>query len=263
VDEVEPAATDASQQPVVIAIDGPSGSGKSSTAKEVAARLGALYVDTGAMYRAVTWWVLNQGIDTGNAQEIGAALRQLGADTKAGGPVELSTDPSDVTVRIAGNDVTLAIREPSVGAAVSAVSSVAEVRGILVAQQRACVHAAQAAGQGVVMEGRDIGTVVLPDADVKIFLTADVDARARRRSDEDAMRGTPVSGDTKTSVAATRDHLEHRDRVDSSRDSSPLRPAGDAVTIDSTQLTLMEVVERVITLVDATMGRNSDLPERG
>lgn len=230
----------------VIAIDGPSGSGKSSTAKGVATHLEAIYVDTGAMYRAVTWRVLQEGIDVGAAQKIADAVQSWSADSLNGTVVELSTDPAAPRVAIGGIDVTEAIREPDVGAAVSAVSAVPQVRETLITAQRALVVQAQQNQRSIVMEGRDIGTVVLPEADVKIFLTADVEVRALRRSREDAQRGTSLTAEPEAAVSATHEHLLRRDQKDSTRAVSPLRAADDAITIDATHLTLEQVIDAVL-----------------
>lgn len=229
---------------VRIAIDGPSGSGKSSTSRGVARRLGLRYVDTGAMYRAMTWWILQEGIDPGDQASV--ALRC--ADVA----LSVTDDPDDPRVLVDGRDVTDEIRGSDVGAAVSRVSSVPEVRTRLVALQRALVSSAAAEGCGVVMEGRDIGTVVMPDADLKIFLTADAQARAQRRATEEAGGFVqPLDGAV---VAATEEHLRSRDALDSTRSVSPLQPAQDAVGIDGTHLTLDEVIDRVVALAPESSG---------
>ena len=222
---------------VIIAIDGPSGSGKSSTSRLVASRLGARYVDTGAMYRAMTWWMLRAGVDPDVPSAIAA---------RCGEPIiEVSDDPDDPRISVDGADVSAEIRAAEVGEAVSRVSAVPEVRSRLVAIQRAIVEAARERGHGVVMEGRDIGTVVLPDADLKIFLTADAGARAQRRAREQAGSGD-VDG---AAVRATEEHLLSRDAIDSTRAVSPLQAADDAVRLDGTSLTLDEVVAQVLARV--------------
>lgn len=219
---------------LIIAVDGPSGSGKSSTSRQVAIRLGARYVDTGAMYRAMTWWMLREGIDPDDPSAVA---------TRCGEPViELRDDPHDPHVSVDGIDVSAEIRGAEVGAAVSRVSAVPEVRARLVAIQRALVAGARERGEGVVVEGRDIGTVVLPDADLKVFLTADAAARAERRAREQAGDG-PVDGDA---VRATEEHLLSRDAIDSTRAVSPLAAADDAVHIDGTYLSLDEVVDEIV-----------------
>ncbi|CAL9563683.1 Cytidylate kinase [Streptomyces sp. enrichment culture] len=216
-------------QPVIVAIDGPSGTGKSSTSKAVAAQLGLSYLDTGAQYRAITWWMVTNGIDTADPHAVAAA---------AGKPDIVSgTDPAAPTITVDGVDVSGPIRTQEVTSKVSAVSAVPEVRTRITELQRAI---AASAVTGIVVEGRDIGTTVLPDADLKIFLTASPEARAARRSGE--LEGADV--------AATREALIKRDQADSSRKTSPLAKADDAVEVDTTDLTLPEVVECVVTLVE-------------
>lgn len=221
----------------VVAIDGPSGSGKSSVSKGVARALGLDYLDTGAMYRAMTWWVLQRGVDLDDADGI-AAL--------AGLPViDSTTDPDAPGIAVDGVDVAQAIRGPAVTAAVSAVSAVPQVRRRLVERQRDEVERSRASGRGMVVEGRDIGTVVLPDADLKVYLTADVRIRAQRRAAQDAGLAHGTSG-----VGATQDDLARRDAHDSSRASSPLQMATDAVEVDATFLTLQETIDTVVGLVE-------------
>jgi cytidylate kinase len=221
---------------VVVAIDGPSGTGKSSTSRAVAVKLGLRYLDTGAMYRAMTWWMLSNGIDPADAAAVATA---------AGKPVVVSgTDPQAPTITVDGVDASGPIRTQEVTAAVSAVSAVPEVRARLVELQRAV---AAAADGGIVVEGRDIGTTVLPDATVKIFLTASPEARAARRSGE-------LKGEQAVGVEATREALVRRDAADSSRKTSPLAKADDAIEIDTTELTLEQVVESVVTLVERARG---------
>ncbi|MFG2943095.1 (d)CMP kinase [Streptomyces sp. NPDC048282] len=216
-------------QPVIVAIDGPAGTGKSSTSKAVAAQLGLSYLDTGAQYRAMTWWMVTNGIDVADPSEIAAA---------AGKPEIISgTDPADPTITVDGTDVAGPIRTQEVSGAVSAVSAVPEVRARITELQRSL---AASAGVGIVVEGRDIGTTVLPDADLKIFLTASPEARAARRSGE--LKGADVN--------ATREALIKRDAADSTRKASPLAKADDAVEVDTTELTLAQVVECVVTLVE-------------
>lgn len=216
----------------IIAIDGPSGSGKSSTSRGVAERLGLRYIDTGAMYRAMTWWVLANGIDVDDPAALAA---------RCGEPViELRDDPADPGVSVDGRDVSLDIREGPVADAVSRVAAVPQVRERLVVSQRSMVDDAVAAGSGVVMEGRDIGTVVLPDADLKIYLTADVEARAARRALEESER----SGEG--SVTSVQANLQSRDALDTTRTVSPLQQAADAIAIDGTHLSLDEVIDAVI-----------------
>ncbi|MDX6353655.1 MAG: CMP/dCMP kinase [Streptomyces sp.] len=215
--------------PVIVAIDGPSGTGKSSTSRAVAAELGLSYLDTGAQYRAITWWMLSHGVDVND---------QVAVADSVGKPVIVSgTDPAAPAITVDGVDAGGPIRTQEVTAAVSAVSAVPEVRTRMVEYQRATAAAATA---GIVVEGRDIGTTVLPDATVKIFLTASAEARAARRSGE--LNGT-------LSVADTQAALIRRDAADSGRKTSPLAKADDAVEVDTTQLTLEQVIERVVALV--------------
>jgi len=211
----------------VIAIDGTSGSGKSSTSRGVAERLGLRYLDTGAMFRAMTWWMLEHGVNVEDPRAVGSY---------AGAPEIVSgTDPRRPAIVVGGRDVATAIRSDEVNAAVSPVSAVPEVRARLLDLQRAVMG-----DGGIVVEGRDIGSVVAPDAEVKIYLTADPAARARRRALEEG--GADVS--------ATEESLLNRDRIDSGRATAPLVMAEGAVHIDSTDLTLDEVIDRVVALVE-------------
>ncbi|MFD3552513.1 (d)CMP kinase [Streptomyces goshikiensis] len=217
---------------VIVAIDGPSGTGKSSTSKAVAAKLGLRYLDTGAQYRAITWWMITNGVDTEDPHAIAVA---------AGKPAIVSgTDPSAPTITVDGLDAAGPIRTQEVTSKVSAVSAVPEVRTRITELQRTI--AAEADG-GIVVEGRDIGTTVLPDADLKVFLTASAEARAARRSGE-------LKGKEATDLAATKEALIKRDAADSGRKTSPLAKAGDAVEVDTTELTLDQVIECVVTLVE-------------
>ncbi|MEU7577383.1 (d)CMP kinase [Streptomyces sp. NPDC041068] len=222
-------ATNAAPAAVIVAIDGPSGTGKSSTSKAVAAQLGLSYLDTGAQYRAITWWMVHNGIDLTDPGAIAAA---------AGKPEIVSgTDPSAPTITVDGTDVAGPIRTTDVTSKVSAVSAVPEVRTRITELQRSIAESAE---KGIVVEGRDIGTTVLPDADLKVFLTASPEARAARRSGE--LKGADVK--------ATQEALVKRDQADSSRKTSPLAKAGDAVEVDTTELTLQQVIECVVTLVE-------------
>jgi cytidylate kinase len=218
-----------------VTLDGPSGTGKSSVARAVAARLGAAYLDTGAMYRAATVAVLDAGVDP----EDGAAVARVVAGTR----IEVGTTAGIELVRVDGVDVAVRIRGAEVTRAVSAVSAVPAVRRQLVDQQRALVAAADA----VVVEGRDIGTVVLPDATCKIYLTAAPEARAERRAGQLGV-GDPAE------IAAIAADLRRRDTYDSSRADSPLRPAADAVVVDSTELDRDQVVDRVVELARESVG---------
>ncbi len=217
----------------MIAVDGPSGSGKSSAARGAARVLGLRYLDTGAMYRALTWWMLRAGVDVADPADVAA---------NAGGPViETGTDPETPWVAVDGTDVTVPIRTREVTNAVSAVSAVPAVRARLAALQRAIIADAHASGCGIVLEGRDIGTVVAPDAQVKVFLTASETARARRRARD-------LAADPAATVALTRDELARRDCLDSTRAVSPLLKAADAVEIDTTQIGLDEVIAQIVDL---------------
>ena len=220
--------------PLIIAIDGPSGSGKSSTSRGVAERLGLRYVDTGAMYRAIAWWMLENGVDVDDPQAVAEHCDRP--------DLRLETDPADPRIFVDGRDVSVNIRQPDVAGAVSKVAAVAEVRTRLVQEQRAMVRECLTGDVGVVMEGRDIGTVVLPDADLKVYLTADAEARAQRRALETG------SGDAEQVISAAA-NLADRDHRDSTRAASPLQAASDAVHIDGTHLTLDQVIAAVIDLV--------------
>jgi CMP/dCMP kinase len=214
---------------VIVAIDGPSGTGKSSTSKAVAAALGLSYLDTGAQYRAITWWMISNGVDV---EDTGAVATAAAKPTLVSG-----TDPGDPTITVDGVDASGPIRTQEVTDRVSAVSAVPEVRTRVTELQRSIAAVAQ---KGIVVEGRDIGTTVLPDADVKIFLTASPEARAARRSGE--LKGADVT--------TTREALIKRDAADSGRKTSPLAKADDAIEVDTTELTLQQVIECVVTLVE-------------
>ena len=215
---------------LVIAIDGPSGSGKSSAARAVASRLGLRYLDTGAMYRAVTWWMLEHGIDVDARDDVADA---------AGKPQLTSiTDPEAPAIAADGRDVSGPIRTREVSNAVSAVSAVPAVRDRLVALQREIIGAG-----GIVVEGRDIGTVVAPDAQVKIFLTGSAQARANRRAAE-----------LDVTLETTHLEMQRRDTLDSSRAASPLTKAADADEIDTTPYTLDEVIEIILAMVKERAG---------
>jgi cytidylate kinase len=213
---------------LVVAVDGPSGSGKSTVSRRLAERLGARYLDTGAMYRAVTWAVLRAGVDPRDAESVA----KVAADIQ----VAVGTDPERANTTVDGEPVDIEIRGPAVTAVVSAVAAVPEVRRLLVAQQRKII----AATARIVVEGRDIGTVVAPDADLKVYLTASHDERARRRSAEDA-----------ADLDATAADLARRDRYDSTRAADPLRRAPDAVVLDTTELGIDEVVTRLVSMLGA------------
>lgn len=215
-----------------VAIDGPSGAGKSTIAKIVARELGYLYLDTGAMYRAVTLAALRCGLDFNDGAAVSALAESLCIDLAPAAPGR-----HDPTVMVNGEPVTDQIRGPEVGRFVSLTASIPGVRRALVRRQR------QIAGEGgAVLDGRDIGTAVLPDAEVKVFLTASLDERARRRLKEQLGRGFGVTFDE------VRKELAERDRIDSSRAVDPLRQASDAVLVDSTGMTIEEVAGKVLEL---------------
>lgn len=216
---------------VVIAIDGPAGTGKSTVSRGLARELDARYLDTGAMYRIATLAMLRAGVDLEDPHAIGAA---------AGVSISLGYDPDVEAVFLDGEDVSAQIRGEDVTRAVSAVSAVPEVRAHMVRLQQEL-----AAGEGsVVVEGRDIGTVVLPEADVKIFLTASAETRARRRNAQNVAAG--LADDYETVLADVR----RRDYLDSTRAVSPLRPAADAVIVDTSAMTQDEVIAHLRDLVE-------------
>ena len=219
----------------VVAIDGPSGSGKSSTSRGVADRLGLRYLDTGAMYRAITWWMLRQDVDVHDPAAVAARVEE---------PEILSgTDPLGPTILVDGVDVGLAIRSDEVNAAVSPVAAVPAVRRRLLDLQHEIIGAG-----GIVVEGRDIGSVVAPDADVKVFLTADAAARAHRRALEEGG----------ADIEATRESLLARDEIDTGRTASPLVMADGAVPVDGTAYSLEDVVDLVVSLVETAAGLNRE-----
>lgn len=226
--------SDANDRTVIVAIDGPAGTGKSSVSRGLARALGARYLDTGAMYRLVTLAVLRSGIDLNDAD----AVAELDV------PLSVGYDPDEDRAFLAGEDVTAQIRGDAVTRAVSAVSAVPAVRTRLVQLQR---ELALGAGS-VVVEGRDIGTVVLPDADVKIFLTASAETRARRRNDQNVAAGLEDNFDAVLADVLRRDHL------DSTRVVSPLRAAEDALVVDTSEMTETEVVAHLLDLVHQSSG---------
>lgn len=216
---------------MIIAIDGPAGAGKSTVARRVAGRLGLGYLDTGAMYRAITWLARERGLAVGDGAGIGELARTH--------PVEVLPGGDGGRIRIDGRDVTAAIRAPDIAADVSEVSAHAAVREAVVAQQRTLL-----ADGDWVAEGRDVGSTVCPGADLKVFLTASLDERARRRRDELAGRGHDLG------IERVRDQVSRRDRIDSEREVSPLRVPDGAVLVDSSRLGADEVVERVVRLAE-------------
>ncbi|GAB2646684.1 (d)CMP kinase [Saccharopolyspora gloriosae] len=221
----------------VVALDGPSGTGKSTVARKLAAALSASYLDTGAMYRAVTLAVLRAEVSVADE----AAVAEVAASAL---PV-MGTNPLLPTVTLAGEDIGQEIRGAAVTGAVSAVSAVARVRELLVDEQRRLIREALGEPGGVVVEGRDIGTVVAREAELKVYLTASSQARARRRSDQDSAAGRV------SDLESTHADVQRRDAFDSGRAVSPLRMADDAVELDTTELDVAGVLEQLRTLVDA------------
>ena len=214
---------------LVIAVDGTSGSGKSSTSRGVADRLGMRYLDTGAMYRAMTWWMLEHAVDVHDASAVAA---------RVGDPrIDSGTDPLHPTITLDGVDVAAEIRSDVVNAHVSPVATVPEVRARLIALQRDVIERALD-GAGIVVEGRDIGTAVWPQADLKLYVTADPSARAARRAQEEGG----------SDAAAVRASLESRDRIDSTKGGLAV-PDG-AVHLDTTPYSLAEVIDQVVDLVE-------------
>ena len=217
---------------MIVAIDGPAGAGKSTVARAVARRLGLAYLDTGAMYRGLTWLALQRDVDPSD----GPALAALARDV----PMTIEPTGDGDRVRVDGQDVTEAIRLPEVSGRVSEVSAHPGVRDEMVAAQRALLSRG-----GWVSDGRDVGTVVCPGADLKVFLTANLEERAHRRRVELARRG--VEADEATVI----EDVRRRDHLDTTRDTSPLRVAPGAVVIDSSEMQADEVVEQVVRLVEA------------
>lgn len=233
---------------MIVAIDGPSGSGKSSIARAIAGRCGLTFLDTGAMYRSVAAECLRLGVDVQDPEAVFGVARSCEiAFGEAGGRQ---------TVAVNGRDVTDEIRTPEVERAVSPVSAVPAVREVMVGLQRKVGE-----GADVVAEGRDIGTVVYPAADVKVFLTASPEARARRRAVQrmggNLAQGAPAEVDAEEERKILED-LKRRDDYDSSREASPLRPAEDAVVIDSSDLTFEQVIDRICGLSDELASRRKD-----
>jgi cytidylate kinase len=223
---------------LVIAIDGPAASGKSTTARLVAERLGYVHIDTGAMYRAVTLKVLRAGLSPEDREAIAALLNTT--------RVELRNMGGALRIFLDGVDVTGPIRTQEVTRAVSAVSRLREVRTAMVREQRA-----MGKDGGIVLEGRDIGTVVFPDADLKFFIIAGIEARALRRQRELQEKGT------RADLEELKREIAERDRLDSSRAESPLRKAEGAIEIDTSNLSIEEQVNQVVTIARERMGENS------
>jgi len=225
--------------PLVIALDGPSGSGKSSVSRQVAGRLGLAYLDTGAMYRAATWWCVRNEVDLADQSAVAALVAAM--------PLDIGVDPAGPTVHVDGVDIAEAIRDSAISTAVSAVATNLDVRAELRRRQREIIDVERTAGfsggSGVVAEGRDITTVVAPDADVRVLLTASEEARLARRS-------LDVHGDADaSSVEATRDQVVRRDRDDSTV-SQFLVAADGVVTVDSSDLDFEQTVQAVLEVVE-------------
>jgi cytidylate kinase len=216
---------------IIIAIDGYSSCGKSTLAKELAAKLRYIYIDSGAMYRAVTLFLLRAGIKVEETEKVNQALQQI----------NIRFNDANRTI-LNGEDVEKEIRKMKVSSYVSEVAAVPEVRRALVSQQQEMGQ-----GKGIVMDGRDIGTVVFPDAELKIFLTASQEERTRRRYEELRQKGLQIT------TQQVRDNLQHRDHIDSTREDSPLRKAEDAVIIDNTHLTREAQLQQVYELAQAAI----------
>jgi len=222
-------------RPINIAIDGPAGAGKSTIARLVADRLGFIYVDTGAMYRAVTWKAQQLGLRPDETDKIAEAAYAM--------TIELKPGPNGQMVFVDGQDVTEDIRSTEVTRQVSEVSSIGRVRELLAGKQKE-----MAAAKGVVMDGRDIGTHVLPDAELKIFMTADVRERALRRLRELSPKDASIT------LEQLEQDIQRRDTYDAERPISPLAKAPDAVLLDSTGMGVDEVVERIMNLCESKTG---------
>ncbi|HEV7860792.1 MAG TPA: (d)CMP kinase [Pyrinomonadaceae bacterium] len=215
---------------MIIAIDGPSGAGKSTLGRMIARTLNLLYLDTGAMYRAAALAVLRAGVSTKDAAAVALVTARAN--------INLAGDPDSLRVTLDGRDVSDEIRTEEVSQSASVISTIPEVRRTLVQRQREI-----GAQGGVVLDGRDIGTVVFPDADLKFFLTAEPEARAQRRYDEERARARDVT------FEQTLDDINQRDRRDSTRETSPLAIADDAIVLDSTELSIEEVYERMMNII--------------
>lgn len=216
---------------MIIAVDGPSGAGKSTLGKMLAKKLGLLYLDTGAMYRAVAFAVLQQNVDEDENKIIEIAQNSN---------IELIGEPENLQVLLNGKDISSLIRTNEVGQMASIVSTISEVRRILVRRQQELGNS----GTGCVLDGRDIGTVVFPNADVKFFLTATPEARARRRYEEDLQRGLNVT------YEKTLEEINLRDERDKTRADSPLTVADDAVLVETSNLNLDEVFAKMISIIE-------------
>jgi len=216
---------------LVIAMDGPAGSGKSTAARRVAADLGLRYLDTGAMYRALTWWLRERGVDPTDTAAVVTHMSEP--------RIRIGTDPAAPSITVDGQDVAGPIRTREVSNTVSIVAAIPQVRALLIAMQRDIIAAA-ATHEGIVAEGRDIGTVVAPDAAIKVFLTATEDVRAQRRSAD-------LVADPAATVEATKREQARRDR----RDAAQMVMAGDAIQVDTSRLGLDEVVSLVVEMARA------------
>ena len=219
-----------------IAIDGPSGAGKSTLAKAVAAERNILYVDTGAIYRTIGYYVFQKGIDPHDSEQVIAVLPEIHVDM-------VYSDDGLQHMLLNGEDVTDEIRLPQISLYASAVSAIPEVRGFLLEMQRELART-----RSVIMDGRDIGTVVLPDADVKIYLTADVEKRALRRLKELEQRGTPRP------YEEVLEEMQARDWADSHREIAPLREAEDAIRVDTSDLNFEESKEALLSVIRGRLG---------
>ena len=218
----------------IVAIDGPAGAGKSSVSMEVARRLGMAYLDSGAMYRAATWWAMHQGADMADPEALARCTKEL--------PLEMRYDDGALSVIVDGHDVTQAIRTPEVTRSIRHLDGIQEIRASLVRVQRAI-----AAKEPTVAEGRDMGTVVFPNARCKIYLNASIEERTRRRAKQLAERNTIVDMDV------LRTEIEARDENDRTRDVAPLRQADDAYLLDTSALTFEEVVNEIVTRAKAVL----------
>ncbi len=224
----------------IIAIDGPAGSGKSTTARLVARRLGFTYLDTGALYRALTHVALERGVDLADGDALAALMRDI--------RIRIASEADRTRIWVDGKEVSDAIRRPEVSRRVSQVAAHPQVRAAMVQLQRRIAREGD-----FVVEGRDIGTVVFPHADLKIFLTASLEARAERRWRELQEKGVPVKR------AELRREIAERDRWDSERETAPLTRAEDAIVVDTTRLSIEEQVEKIVRLFEQVAA--TDLPE--
>jgi CMP/dCMP kinase len=225
---------------MIIAIDGPSGAGKSTLGKMLASKLGLLYLDTGAMYRAATLVITNQKIKIEERELLTEALRKAN--------VSLAGEPANLRVTVNNIDVTNEIRTPEISQLASIISAISEVRQVLVERQRELANENR---NGCVLDGRDIGTVVFPNADVKFFLTANATARAKRRFDEDLRSGNA------TNLANTLAEINERDKRDVSREDSPLSIASDGIVVDTSELNLYEAFDKMYRIVEEKLNKKT------